>query len=70
MKYENLPGDLEEVCGRLDIPFQPDKLLKLKSGTRPAAIDFCEYYDDETRALVERHSGFEREKFGYQFSND
>lgn len=64
IKQEELEHGIEFVCQKLDVPFESDKILKLKAGTR-RALSLQEYYDDQTIALVRERYAFEFEHFGY-----
>lgn len=65
IRYETLLPDIESVCQRLDVPYQPERLPKLKSEINPRDIPLNEYYDRKTRDLVQKRWSFEIEKFGY-----
>lgn len=65
IRYENLAGDLLEVCQRVGLPEL--KLPHLKSGMRSKKHHYSVYYDEEARQLVsERHQADVR-LFGYRF---
>jgi hypothetical protein len=65
IRYEQLAGDVLEVCRRVGIP--AIELPRLKAGFRPGQYRYVDYYDDTTRAIVaERHSNDLR-LFGYRF---
>jgi hypothetical protein len=65
IRYENLTGDLNEVCRRVGLPQMA--LPNLKSGMRARDHHYSEYYDAATRDLVaERHRNDLR-LFGYRF---
>lgn len=65
IRYEHLQADLQYVCDRLDIPFEPDRLPQLKAGLRPKHTAIDEYYDKETLDLVLDQFRFEIEYFSY-----
>ena len=69
VRYEHLHSDLEEVCTRLDIPWEPQRLGTFKSGTRQRKEPYQDYYSDDcfVKGLVEKHSRLEIEHFGYTF---
>jgi hypothetical protein len=65
IRFEDLHGGINHVCSTLDIPFEPEKIPKLKSGIRKNGIPLHEYYDAETIEIVRRLYKFELETFGY-----
>jgi len=68
IRYEHLHEDLETVCERLDIPWQPERLGQFKSGIRYHTNPYQDYYtDDFVYGTVVRHSKFEIDHFGYTF---
>ncbi len=66
LRHETLAEGIREVCMRLEIPFEPSRLLHLKKGTRPDAHHFRDYYDRESAETVARHFDFEIRHFGYR----
>ena len=69
IRYENLEDGIRHVCEKLDIPFRPERIPKLKSGTRDTTINPRMFYDDETISLVNKACRFELETFNYSFEN-
>ena len=67
IRYESLESGIEKVSRMLGIDFQPERILKLKSGMRDSSIPVKDYYDRETRAIVEGIYRFELDYFGYDF---
>jgi hypothetical protein len=65
IRYEDLHGGIKHVCSVLDIPFEPEKIPRLKSGIRNNEIPLHEYYDAETIEIVRSHYKFELDTFGY-----
>jgi chondroitin 4-sulfotransferase 11 len=63
LRFENLDQDFAELCQTLDLPPQP--LLKMNRSKR--SRDYQRYYNDETRARVERVYAADIEAFGYTF---
>ena len=70
IRYEQLLEDLEIVCRRLDIPFEPVRLGRYKTRYRPRSIPTAAYYDDETIARVHAMFAPELEWFGYPETPD
>ena len=67
IRYENLLEGLEEVCQRLGISPNLEKLPNMVGGVRPKEIPISNYYDDATKRIVESVFDFELEEFGYEF---
>jgi hypothetical protein len=65
IRYERMHTDLEEVCRRLEVPWQPQRLGSYKSGYRRRDEPFLEYYDPETTARVRAAFAWELEYFAY-----
>jgi hypothetical protein len=69
IKFENLLSDLKEVSGALGIEFTPESLGTYKRGYRSRQEHFSDYYDAETRHIVERAFDWEINRFGYAFDS-
>jgi hypothetical protein len=67
IRHESLAADLERVCTKLGIPWNPDALPQLKTGTRPKTAIAQALYTSTSRRLVEAAYEFELDYFGYQF---
>ena len=69
VRYEFLQEDLVALADYLGLPEVPTLAsFQAKTGLRPSKTRrWTEYYDDETRKLVEEHSRGEIELFGYDF---
>ncbi len=65
IRYENLADGTLEVCRRLGIP--PIELPRLKSGFKPGAFHYSQYYDAQTEALVAERHAHDIRLFGYRF---
>ncbi len=65
IKFENLKNDIERVCNLLNIPFEPEKLPKLKAGLRDRTIPLRDFYDEETIQIVSTRYKYELEHFNY-----
>jgi hypothetical protein len=63
--YESLQDDLRALCGRLGVAEL--SLPRLKSGIRPGQYHYSQYYNDESRAIVEERHRHDIRLFGYQF---
>ncbi|MEL6454976.1 MAG: sulfotransferase family 2 domain-containing protein [Cyanobacteria bacterium J06623_5] len=62
---EDLESGVEEVCDILRIPYEPNRLPKLKKRKAKTKIPLSEYYDRETVDIIHHRYAFEIEKFGY-----
>jgi len=65
IQYENLAQGIQEVCERLDIPFEPARIPRFKVSNRPKK-SYSAYYDQETIDLVTKLFEFEVKLFNYQ----
>lgn len=65
MRFERLRGDLERVCGRLDIPFDPHALPRRKMGKRSGFPDWPDYYDEISAEIIRERYRWEFDTFGY-----
>ncbi len=62
-RYESLQADFDHCCERIGLPVQALPHRR-RADDRSA---YREYYDDESKALVERHFAADIEAFGYKF---
>ncbi len=67
IRYEHLHEDLEVVCRKLDIPWDPSELPKYKSKSRPAKATAARLYNAVTKAIVEERLQEELELLDYEF---
>ncbi len=67
IRYESLLSDMERICGKLGLPWEPEWLPKFKARSRPAGSSVAEMYTPKSRALVEAECKFELDLFGYRF---
>lgn len=66
IRYENLTNDFSEVCNRIGL--DNIALPHLKSGFRKG-YHYSEYYDDESKSIVEERHKNDIRLFGYQFES-
>ncbi|MEL6721312.1 MAG: sulfotransferase family 2 domain-containing protein [Bacteroidota bacterium] len=65
IQYEDLEGGIQEVCKRLDIPFEPERIPRFKASYRPKK-DYSILFDEEAVGLVREMFKFEVTRFNYQ----
>ena len=63
-RFEHLQADFETICARIGRP--PEELPHVFASGRAGYVD---YYDDRTRAIVERLYRDDIEAFGYRFGD-
>ncbi|MFY0598810.1 MAG: sulfotransferase family 2 domain-containing protein [Cyclobacteriaceae bacterium] len=66
IRYEHMMEDLEKLCQKLDIPFEPDKMPKQKMGVRKVK-GYRDRYDKETQEIVRKAYQDELDLFDYKF---
>lgn len=66
IRYENLEADLAEVCGRVGVPFDPQRLPRFKSQYRGRTIPLRAFYDAAAADWVKRQYDWEISRFGYE----
>lgn len=67
IRYESLLPDLERICTRVGVPFEPHRLTRKKSGMRPPWATVDAMYSDAGRRIVSERYALEIEMFGYAF---
>lgn len=68
IRYEHLEEDMQTVCKKLDVPWEPKRFGRFKSNTRTRTEPYQDYYSDNyVMDLVARHARFDIQHFGYQF---
>ena len=65
IRHEELENGIEHVCNLLHIPFEHERLPKLKSGIRDSKIPIRDFYNEETIQIVSAKYKFELEYFNY-----
>ena len=65
IRYENLQEDCRQVCEKLGIPYE--KLPLTKDKVRDREKYYSQYYDEETKRIIEKYFKKEIEYFGYKF---
>jgi hypothetical protein len=70
IRYENLQAGLAEMCERVGVPFEPQRLQRFKSQYRSRHIPVRDFYDAAATAWVQRHYDWEISRFGYGLPAD
>jgi hypothetical protein len=65
VRFETLHGDLERVCARLAIPWEPERLGHYHGQHRGRSEHFSEYYNGEAAAIVRKEFAWDLQYFGY-----
>ncbi|WP_171321480.1 hypothetical protein [Halovulum dunhuangense] len=64
IRYEHLAQDLSDVCARLHLQWEPDRLAVTKR-TRDGRLPLDAFYDDEAAAIVRDRYAWIFDRFGY-----
>ena len=67
VRYETLESELERICVRLGIPWEPTTLPTFKAGFRPKNAKVVDLYTEKSKKIVEATFAFELEYFKYSF---
>lgn len=65
IRFERLEQGIAKVCDTLGLPFEPDRIPRLKTGFRPAGLGIADHYTSDSLALVAEAYAFEIQTFGY-----
>ncbi len=65
IRQELMNEGIKEVCEKLNIPYEVDRIPQLKGGIRKSKRKVKDYYDEETIAIVKNIYDLELEYFGY-----
>jgi hypothetical protein len=65
VRFENLHADLDHVCRRLAIPWEPERLGHYKGEYRVRKEHFSEYYSREAADIVRKQFAWDLQYFGY-----
>jgi Sulfotransferase family len=63
--FERMHPDLEQVCQKLGVSWEPEKLGRYKSGFRTRNEHFIQYYSPDAFRLVSEAFAWEINYFGY-----
>lgn len=67
VRYEALSIDIERICVRLGLPYNPAWLPSLKAGIRPKNAKVESLYTEHSKKIVEHAYAFELKYFNYSF---
>ena len=67
LRYESLHQDLEKLCERLSLPWDPAALPGFKTGIRPRSVSTAALYSPRAREIVETVFAPELAHQGYSF---
>jgi hypothetical protein len=67
VRYESLHQDLEKLCARLGLLWEPARLPTFKSGIRPMNICLKTLYTERSKRIIEETYAFELSIFAYAF---
>ncbi len=70
IRYERLPAGMARVCTRLEIPWEPERLTRYKSGFRIRTEHFSEYYTADAEEKLRSAFAWELEYFGYACASE
>lgn len=65
IRYEDIENGLKHVCEVLQVPYELERLPKLKGNISKRSLPISAFYDDETTMLVKKIYDFEFSEFGY-----
>ncbi|MEM1059245.1 MAG: hypothetical protein AAGK14_08350 [Verrucomicrobiota bacterium] len=66
IRYDCLLEGVAEVCRRIDVPFEPERLAQYHSGIRPKSQPLAAYYDEASVDFVRQRFAFEIETFNFK----
>lgn len=66
IRYENIHADMEALCAKIGIPYDPAKMPQKKVGHRTEK-GYHQHYDEATAHLVKEAYAREIERFGYSY---
>ena len=65
IRYEELEAGMKEVCAKIDVPFEPERIPKFKSGRRKTTIQLADFYDAQSKDIITKRYQSEIDTFGY-----
>jgi hypothetical protein len=70
IRHEILAADMQRICERLGLPWDPERLPTFKAGLRPPEATARRLYTPRSRQLVRKAYRFELRYFGYKFPEE
>jgi hypothetical protein len=70
IRHESLVPDMQRICTRLSVPWEPERLPAFKAGIRPREATARRLYTSRSRQLVRKAFRFELQYFGYKFPEE
>ncbi len=70
IRYEDLSAELERLCARLGLPWEPSRLPNFKSGVRPNTASAEKLFTEKSRKFIEDAFALELEHFKYSFPGE
>jgi hypothetical protein len=67
VRFEHLHEDVERLCERLGVPWQPERIPHFKKGDRPDVSRIEDLYTPRAREIVGRAFAYELSHFEYSF---
>ncbi|GBE53096.1 sulfotransferase family protein [bacterium BMS3Bbin14] len=65
IRFEDISGGIKHVCDQLSLPFDLQRLPRLKANSRDKRFSINDFYDEETEEAVRQLYEFEIRTFGY-----
>ncbi|MES0488832.1 MAG: sulfotransferase family 2 domain-containing protein [Leptospirales bacterium] len=65
IRYEELESGIKEVCKKIAVPFEPDRIPRFKSGRRKTNTELADFYDEQAKDIITKKYQFEIDTFGY-----
>lgn len=66
IRYENLQGDMEKVCQRIGVDWEPDRLPEFKKGIRDDKVGLSDIYTPKSIKIISDLYAYELDRFGYK----
>jgi hypothetical protein len=66
IRYESLQEDMEKVCQRVGIEWDPTRLPEFKRGIRDDKVSLSEIYTPKSIKIISDLYAYELERFGYK----
>jgi len=67
IRHERMADDMNTICARLGIAWEPERMPTFKAGIRPKDATAAQLFTPKSRAIIERVCARELALFGYAF---